>query len=137
KGFVARVYFYMHDRYDLSMSDQQQRLLMAWDKQYPVKEWELERDRRIARVIGHSNPFVVGKRQWTRGHKNSAEGIVPPIPAGHPALQNSFRPVEASSASAGASMRAEDGALIGNRNSKIYHLPEGCPDFSQVSAKNQ
>lgn len=91
KGFVARVYFYMHDRYDLSMSDQQQRLLMAWDRQHPVKEWELERDRRIARVVGHSNPFVVGTRQWTRGHKNSAEGIVTPIPAGHPALQNSSR----------------------------------------------
>ena len=85
KGFVARVYFYMHDRYDLSMSDRQERLLMAWDKQYPVKAWELERDRRIARVVGHSNPFVVGARQWTRGHKNSAEGIVTPIPAGHPA----------------------------------------------------
>lgn len=137
KGFVARVYFYMHDRYDLSMSDQQQRLLMAWDKQYPVKEWELERDRRIARVTGHSNPFVVGTRQWTRGHKNSAEGIVTPIPPGHPALQNSSRSVEPSAASAGAATRAEDASVIGNRNSKVYHLPEGCPGYSQVSAKNQ
>lgn len=51
KGFVARVTFYMYDRYDLSMSDAQQRLLMAWDKQYPVTEWERERDRRIVPVF--------------------------------------------------------------------------------------
>lgn len=36
KGQVARVYFYMHDRYNLSMSRQQQQLLMkAWDNKYP------------------------------------------------------------------------------------------------------
>jgi deoxyribonuclease-1 len=29
KGILARIYFYMHDRYDLPMSDQQQRLLMV------------------------------------------------------------------------------------------------------------
>jgi deoxyribonuclease-1 len=36
KGLVARTTFYMFDRYQLSMSRQQQQLLMAWDKQYPV-----------------------------------------------------------------------------------------------------
>ncbi|MEM8445261.1 endonuclease, partial [Morganella morganii] len=29
KGEVARVWFYMHDRYDLAMSEQQQKLLMV------------------------------------------------------------------------------------------------------------
>ena len=48
KGQIARIYFYMHDRYDLAMSRQQQQLLMAWDKQYPVIDWERERNRRIA-----------------------------------------------------------------------------------------
>src|SRR5690606_26019242 len=31
KGKIARVWFYMHDHYDLRMSNAQQRLLMAWD----------------------------------------------------------------------------------------------------------
>ena len=76
KGQIARIYFYMHDRYDLNMSRQQQQLLMAWDKQFPVTEWERERDRRIAKRMGHSNPFVTGERTWSLGHKNRAEGVV-------------------------------------------------------------
>ena len=61
KGLVARTTFYMFDRYKLSMSRQQQQLLMAWDKQYPVSSWEKERNRRIAAIMGHSNPFVTGE----------------------------------------------------------------------------
>jgi deoxyribonuclease I len=64
KGQIARIYFYMHDQYDLPMSRQQQQLLMAWDKQYPVTDWERERDRRIATRMGHNNPFVTGTRTW-------------------------------------------------------------------------
>ncbi len=44
KGLVARTTFYMFDRYRLNMSRQQQQLLMAWNKQYPVTDWELERN---------------------------------------------------------------------------------------------
>ena len=64
KGFVARVYFYMHDRYRLPMSERDQRILMAWDKAYPVTEWELERNKRIERAMGHGNPFVTGEKVW-------------------------------------------------------------------------
>lgn len=53
KGQIARIYFYMHDRYDLRMSRQQQQLLMSWDKQYPASKWEVMRDHRIAKIIGH------------------------------------------------------------------------------------
>jgi len=61
KGQIARIYFYMHDRYDLPMSRQQQQLLMAWDKQFPVTDWERERDRRIAARMGHNNPFLCNR----------------------------------------------------------------------------
>lgn len=75
KGMVARVNFYMHDRYDLRMSKQQQQLLIQWHEQYPVSQWELERDRRTARLMGHSNEFVTGAKVWTLNHQNSAEGL--------------------------------------------------------------
>lgn len=133
KGFVARVTFYMHDRYDLSMSDNQERLLMAWDRQYPVSAWELERDRRIEAIMGHSNPFVTGERQWSRGHRNSREGLFTSIPQGHPALRNSSRQ---GSSARDLTPAASAAPIIGNRNSKIYHL-KGCPNYSQVSPKNQ
>lgn len=123
KGLVARAMFHMHDRYDLSMPRQQQQLLMAWDKQFPVSEWELERDRRIARRMGHSNPFVTGQRQWTLGHRNVGEGVRSAIPADHPASQ--------------AAQYAPPGGMVrGNRNSRVYHLPEGCPSYGAVSPRN-
>ena len=75
KGLLARVYFYMHDRYDLPMSRQQQQLYMAWDRQFPVSVWEAERNRRIAAIMGHGNPFVTGERNWSIGHRNAGDGI--------------------------------------------------------------
>lgn len=76
RGQIARIYFYVHDRYDLNMSKQQQRLFMAWDKEHPVTPWERLLDQRIAEVMGHHNPFVTGERTYQLGHKNSAEGVV-------------------------------------------------------------
>lgn len=75
KGMVARVSFYMHDRYDLRMSKQQQQLLMSWHEKYPPNAWELERDRRTAKLMGHSNEFVTGKRNWSLNHQNSGDGL--------------------------------------------------------------
>lgn len=125
KGLVARTTFYMFDRYKLSMSRQQQQVLMAWDKQHPVTAWEKQRDQRIAAIMGHSNPFVTGERKWALGYTPQGAGVasapaVKPAPA-EPTLANAL------SAS----------AVLGNRNSHVYHLATGCPGYSQVSQKNQ
>ena len=122
KGLVARVTFYMFDRYGLNMSRQQQRLLMAWSRQYPVSAWEQEWNDRTARVMGHQNPFVTGDRTWSLGYKPSRDGVVGTLPA---------------VARATPPPAAAVGAIIGNRNSKVYHLPRGCPSYSRVSPRNQ
>ncbi|WP_154909196.1 endonuclease [Pseudomonas fluorescens] len=127
KGLVARTTFYMFDRYKLNMSRQQQQLLMAWDKQHPVSAWEKERDRRIAAIMGYSNPFVTGDRRWTQGYKAVGDGVVSPIPV-KPA-RAAAQPILASAPKAGL--------IIGNRKSQVYHLSNGCPSYDQVSAKNQ
>lgn len=59
RGMIARAYLYMHEKYQLSMSKSQQQLMTAWNRQYPPTAWELERDSRIARIMGTHNPFVV------------------------------------------------------------------------------
>lgn len=123
KGLVARFYFYVHDRYDLRMSDQQQRLLMAWDRNFPVTPWERARDNRIAQRMGHSNLFVTGERRWTLGHRNSAKGLNHAILNGRSALL-------------GPPENSADGAIRGNRNSKVYHLPAVCPGYDQVAPWN-
>ncbi|MNN57191.1 Nuclease NucM precursor [compost metagenome] len=117
----------MFDRYNLSMSRQQQQLLMAWDKQYPVSSWEKERDRRIAAIMGHSNPFVTGERRWSQGYKAVGDGVVSALPD---------RPTRVAAQTTLASA-AGVGTIIGNRNSLVYHLALGCPGYGQVSEKNQ
>jgi deoxyribonuclease-1 len=127
KGLVARTTFYMFDRYNLSMSRQQQQLLMVWDKQHPVTPWEKERDRRITAVMGHSNPFVTHERTWTQGYKTVGDGVVSAIPE---RASRSVAPPPVMPASA-------TGMIMGNRNSHVYHLPQGCPSYDKVASKNQ
>lgn len=127
KGLVARTTFYMFDRYNLSMSRQQQQLLMVWDKQFPVTPWEAERNKRIAAIMGHGNPFVTGQRSWTPGYKPAGDGIVSPIP----------QRVGKSTPAPQIISTASTGAIIGNKNSHVYHLPNGCLSYDKVAAKNQ
>lgn len=123
KGFVARVNFYMHDRYGLNMSRQQQQLFMAWDKMYPPESWELERDERIANVTGVHNPFVTRERAWSLGHKNSRSG-----------LPNSV--IKKSFTTESSNPTVKESLIVGNKRSKVYHLPEGCPSYDKVSKQN-
>ncbi len=58
RGNIARIYFYMSDRYGVNLSKQQTKLMKSWAKQDPVDAWERERNLRIKKVQGHGNPFV-------------------------------------------------------------------------------
>lgn len=40
------------------MSRQQEQLMQAWDKQYPVDKWECTRAKRIEAMQGNENKFV-------------------------------------------------------------------------------
>lgn len=102
KGQIARIYFYMHERYRLPMSEAQQHTMMRWHAQFPVTAWELERDQRIATIMGHPNPYVSQAREWL---------LIP----------DSESPAR----------------IRGNINSRVYHLPEGCPSYNQISDINR
>ncbi|MGL4546074.1 MAG: deoxyribonuclease I [Plesiomonas sp.] len=58
RGAIARTYFYMRDQYDLRLSRQQTQLMTAWDKTYPVTDWECKRDNLIAKKQGNHNEYV-------------------------------------------------------------------------------
>lgn len=58
RGAIARTYLYMNQEYRFNLSKSQRQLMNAWDKQYPVSEWECERDKRIAKIQGNHNQFV-------------------------------------------------------------------------------
>ena len=75
RGDIARIYFYMADKYNLQLSRAQQQLLLAWHKQDPVTETEQELNRRIAQHMGHDNPFVSGDREWHPGYRPTGYGL--------------------------------------------------------------
>ena len=60
RGQIARTYKYMQDAYGPRnhMSRQQDQLMQAWDKQYPVDKWECTRAKRIEALQGNENKFV-------------------------------------------------------------------------------
>lgn len=133
KGLVARTTFYMFDRYKLNMSRQQQQILMAWSKQYPVTVWERERNERIAKIVGYSNKFVTGERTWVIGYKPSGEGVVE-LERSKPASSQVARAMKPAMP---ISPEVNGEQIIGNRRSGVYHLPTGCPGYGQISLKNQ
>ena len=76
RGDIARIYFYMADKYNLSLSRAQQQLFIAWHTQDPVTVQERDLNTRISQHMGHDNPFVSGKREWQLGYKATGYGVV-------------------------------------------------------------
>ncbi|QGG80818.1 deoxyribonuclease I [Litorivicinus lipolyticus] len=60
QGDIARIYFYMRDRYGLLLGRSQTYLLTQWAAQDPVDQWERVRNQRIARIQGNANCYVGG-----------------------------------------------------------------------------
>lgn len=59
KGNIARTYFYFEDTYNMKISKKDKKILEVWDKLDPIDEWEIERNNRIEKIQGNSNPFIV------------------------------------------------------------------------------
>ena len=59
KGRIARAYLYMQDTYpQFKMGSPQQKLMVAWDKMYPVSDWECKRASRIESIQGNINQVL-------------------------------------------------------------------------------
>ncbi|AJE21474.1 DNA-specific endonuclease I [Azotobacter chroococcum NCIMB 8003] len=58
RGPAARIYLYMADRYKLRLSSQDRRTYEAWNKMYPVNEWEQWRNQKTACAMGWANPYI-------------------------------------------------------------------------------
>ena len=59
RGRIARTYLYMDATYKrYSMSKSQKQLMNAWDRMYPVSDWECERSNRIKNIQGSENRLM-------------------------------------------------------------------------------
>jgi len=62
RGRIARTYLYMDDAYKrYSMSKAQRTFMNAWDKQYPVSNWECKRNDRIAKLQRSDNQVMLSR----------------------------------------------------------------------------
>ncbi|MCU1719411.1 endonuclease I family protein [Pseudomonas sp. 5P_3.1_Bac2] len=76
RGPAARIYLYMAERYRLRLSKQDRRIYEAWNRQYPVTQWERWRNQQVACVMGHGNRYVgnVDMSQCRNNQRSSASG---------------------------------------------------------------
>lgn len=59
KGAIARTYLYFEQEYPIyKMSSSMKKMMIAWNKMYPVDEWECKRAKRIEKLQGNANNFV-------------------------------------------------------------------------------
>lgn len=121
RGDIARIHFYMADKYQLPLAKAQQQLFMAWHQQDPVDDTERKLQQRIAQQMGHANDFVTGKKLWQLNYKLSGFG-----------LNQTKQPTQV------AAVLTQDasGQVLGNKRSKLYHLSH-CSGYRQVSERNQ
>lgn len=59
RGDIARTYFYMEKTYNVPISDKQRKLFEVWDKQDKIDEWEIIKAKRIEKIQGNRNTFVI------------------------------------------------------------------------------
>jgi len=58
KGDIARIYFYMSDRYNINLSKQERKLFKVWNKEDPISEWEIIKNDRVFKIQGNSNSYI-------------------------------------------------------------------------------
>ena len=107
RGWVARTYWYMRDTYGIQISNQQNQLFTAWDRQYPVTDWERLRNRRIVAIQGRGNPYV---------EKEAQPAPLPTPAANDPVFDNEGSGFTCSERKTCSMMRSCDEA--------IYHLQQ-------------
>ncbi len=122
RGDIARIYFYMADRYQLALSAAEQQLFLRWHDEDPVDQRELELMQRTAQHMGHQNDFVSGEKRWYPGYLSAQ-----PQPEDH--ATTPVRMTEQQNQSGATTIR-------GNNKSKKYHLPH-CSGYQQIKPENQ
>ena len=59
KGVIARAYLYMEQEYHrFKINKSMKNMLLVWDKEHPVTEWECIRAKRIEKIQGNPNKIV-------------------------------------------------------------------------------
>lgn len=74
RGDIARIYFYMSEKYNVPLPKNLHQMLDSWSSLDPVDAFELERDGKIALIQGNNNPFVIADKDSGAITKNRSVG---------------------------------------------------------------
>ena len=58
RGDIARIYFYMRDRYGLRISRTQEKMFIAWNNLDPVDRWEKKKNQIVKELQGDENRYI-------------------------------------------------------------------------------
>jgi deoxyribonuclease-1 len=62
-GDIARVYFYMRDRYGLRINKKQEKMFIAWNNIDPVSSWEKKKNQIVKELQGDENLYITNYRK--------------------------------------------------------------------------
>lgn len=147
RGDIARIYFYMADRYQVRLSKREELLFMRWHQQDPVDDAEQALTQRIAQTMGWPNPFVSGDKIWFEGYQVNLSDAAMTEAAQSAAIKRdeklavpAMRVVRNTEIVMQPDAATKAGSalvpVVGNKNSRKYHLPH-CPGFKQIKESNR
>ena len=58
RGDIARIYFYMSEKYKIGLSADETAMFKTWNKNDPVSQWEKIKNQRVKKLQGNDNRFV-------------------------------------------------------------------------------
>ncbi|TLP36218.1 endonuclease [Arcobacter arenosus] len=50
RGDIARIYFYMSDKYKVNLSKQERKMMEVWNKLDPISDWERIKNKRVEKL---------------------------------------------------------------------------------------
>lgn len=147
RGDIARIYFYMADRYQVTLSKREEKLFMRWHQQDPVDDAEQMLTQRIAQAMGWPNPFVSGEKIWFEGYQVNQSGPAISDVAFGSARQGDAQLADKTMLAAHSNemttrprmdiaQKQVASSVAGNKNSRKYHLPH-CPGYKQMKESNR
>jgi deoxyribonuclease-1 len=63
RGDIARIYFYMHDKYKIYIAPQQEKMFFEWNNDDPVDAWEKKKNLLVYNLQGDKNNYVSNYRK--------------------------------------------------------------------------
>ena len=58
RGDIARVYFYMSDKYNIPLSKTERKMMKEWNIKDPTSTWEKIKNERVFKLQGNRNSFI-------------------------------------------------------------------------------